>query len=127
MAFVLYNPNPASNIVGDCTVRAVAKVTGVDDWDTIYLHLCIQGFLEKDMPSSNDVWGSYLYDQGFRRGILPDTCPQCYTVKDFCNDNPVGMYLLALQNHVVAVVDGDYYDNYDSGNEVPLYYWRKEF
>lgn len=37
----------------------------------------------------------------------------------------MGRYLLALDQHVVAVVDGDYYDTWDSGNEIPIYYWMK--
>ena len=76
----------------------------------------------------DDVWGSYLKGKGFRRFILPDTCPDCYTVKDFCLDYPYGTYLLATGSHVVAVINGDYYDAWDSGNETPIYYWtrRKE-
>jgi len=35
-------------------------------------------------------------------------------------------HILALSGHVVCVMDGDYYDTWDSGGEVPLYYWRKE-
>lgn len=27
---------------------------------------------------------------------------------------------------MVSVVDGDYYDAWDSGKEVPVYYWHKE-
>lgn len=79
-----------------------------------------------DMPSSNRVWERYLFDNGFKRTLLPDTCPDCYTVKEFCRDHREGKFLLAIGNHVVAVEDGDYYDTWDSGNEVPIYYWRKE-
>ena len=28
--------------------------------------------------------------------------------------------------NVIAVIDGDYYDSWDSGNEVPIYYWKQE-
>ena len=79
-----------------------------------------------DMMSSNAVWGAYLYDQGFRRYIIPNTCPDCYSVKDFCEDNPKGEFMLATGTHVIAVEDGNYYDTWDSGDEVPIFYWRKE-
>lgn len=79
----------------------------------------------KDMPSSNNVWGEYLKQKGFRRAVIPDTCPSCYTVKDFCFDNPSGKFLLATGSHVIAVVNGDYYDTWDSGEEVPIYYWER--
>ena len=39
---------------------------------------------------------------------------------------PHGTYVLATNNHVVAVVDGNYYDTWDSGDETPIYVWRKE-
>ena len=63
---------------------------------------------------------------GFKRFIIPDTCPDCYTIKSFCSDHPKGEFIAATGSHVVAVVDGDYYDTGDSGNEVPVYYWKKE-
>jgi len=123
--FILFNPNPSRKLVGDCVIRAVSKVTG-KDWKTTYLKIALQGYSMDDMPSSNSVWGAYLYSEGFRREIIPNTCPDCYMIKDFCNDNPTGTFLLATGTHVVAVVDGDYYDTWDSGNEMPIYYWRKE-
>lgn len=125
MSYQFFNPNPAGRFVGDCTVRAICKLLD-QDWDTVYVGTVFQGFLNKDMPSGNATWGSYLRRQGYIREVVPNTCPDCYTVKDFCKDHPKGRYLLALDGHVVAVVDGDYYDTWDSGNELPIYYWVKD-
>ena len=124
MAYHYYNPNPAGRFVGDCTIRAICKLTE-QDWDTVYVGTSIEGFIKKDMPSGNSTWGAYLKRLGYIREIIPNTCPDCYTVRDFCLDHPRGRYLLALDQHVVAVVDGDYYDTWDSGNELPIYYWLK--
>lgn len=124
MAYVPYNPNPAGRVVGDCTIRAISLLTN-QDWDTVYVGATFEGFLRKNMPSGNDTWGAYLNRLGYIRRGIPDTCPFCYTVKDFCKDHPVGTYLLALDQHVVAVKDGNYYDTWDSGNEIPFYYWTK--
>ena len=125
MGFVYVNPNPDNNITGDCTVRALSLVLKTD-WDTAYIELVVYGFMLKDMPSSNRTWSTMLYDHGFRRHVIPDTCPDCYTIRQFCIDYPEGVYLLATGTHVVAIIDGNYYDSWDSGNEVPVYYWKKE-
>lgn len=123
--FVYYNPNPFASRVGDCTVRAISKVLD-QEWEQTYIDLCLYGLLQGDLPSSNSVWGKYLREKDFKRHIIPDTCPNCYTVKDFCYEHERGVYLLALNGHVVAVIDGDYFDTFDSGSEVPVFYWTKE-
>lgn len=85
----------------------------------------LKGFELCDMPSSNSVWGAYLRSKGYKRYGIPNTCPDCYTVSEFASDNPFGKFLLATGTHVVAVQDGDYYDAWDSGKEIPAYYWKK--
>lgn len=121
--FQPFNPNPAGNRVGDCTVRAISKATG-KTWDEIYAALAAYGFAGKDMPSANRVWGRYLKDQGFCRHLIEDESGE-YTVEDFCREHPQGVYLLAIDGHVVCSVDGLYYDSWDSGGETPVYYWTK--
>ena len=123
--WVQSNNNPDKALVGDCTIRAISKAIG-KPWDDTYIYLAVQGFKMKDMPSSNRVWGEFLYANGFRRFIIPDSCPNCYTIKNFCEDHKDGKYVLATGTHVVCVVDGNYYDSWDSGDEIPIYYWRKE-
>lgn len=124
MSYVFYNPNPAGKLVGDCVIRGISYVTG-QNWEGAYMDICLTGFKMSDMPSSNSVWSSYLASKGFARKLLPDKCPMCYTVNDFCAEHPEGTYLLGTGTHVVAVKDGDYYDAWDSGNEVPIYYWEE--
>ena len=119
-----YNPNPRRNRVGDCTVRAISKATG-QDWETTYTGLSAVGFNLCDMPSANVVWGLYLKKKGFKRNLVDDNGKDLYTVNDFCKDNPEGVFILAIDGHVVCVVDGDYYDSWDSGEEIPVYYWTR--
>lgn len=118
------NVNPKGHYVGDCVIRAIAEALE-EPWEKVYTELAVQGFIMADMPSSNHVWGAYLSSKGFERDIIPNTCPDCYTVKDFAHDNPKGVFILATGTHVIAVKDGDYIDTWDSGDEVPVYFWRE--
>jgi hypothetical protein len=122
--FTYYNPNPKQKRVGDCVIRAICKVLDMD-WDDVYIQLCLQGFKMKDMASSNSVWGSYLRSRGFLQITIPNTCPDCFTIRDFCKDNPQGTFVVGTGSHVVAIVDGNYYDAWDSGDEIPVYYFRR--
>lgn len=124
MAYIFYNPNPANRVAGDCTIRAISKITR-DSWDDTYLDIALKGFIVKDMMSANYTWERYLHDIGFEKTLLPQ-CPYCYTVRAFCYDHPYGEYILGTGSHVVAVIDGNYYDAWDSGNEIPLYYWKRK-
>lgn len=123
--FIFYNPNPKNLEVGDCAVRAICKLTE-REWDDVFMDLVTKSFAMKDMPSSNAVWGRYLRDLGYKRHAIPDSCPDCYTISEFCSDHKYGRYLLATGTHVVTCIDGDYYDTWDSGKKVPLYYYSME-
>ena len=122
--YIYYNPNPKNNHdSGDCVIRAVSKVMD-KDWDSVYLGITMQGFIDKMMPSLNPVWDSYLQNNGFKKQSLPD-CPNCITVNEFAARFPNGKYILATGNHAVAVIDGKYYDSWDSGNEIAIYYFKE--
>ena len=125
MGYVNYNPNPQRKLVGDCVIRAIAKVTN-QTWEQVFLDVMENAYKLHDMPSSNYVWADYLISKGFHKEIIPDTCPACYTVFQFTQDHPDGTYVLGTGTHVVAVQDGNYFDSWDSGNEVPIYYFHKE-
>lgn len=123
--YIHMNPNPNGVYVEDCVIRAICIATG-KSWDEVYLYVCLEGFIMKNMPSVNNVWGTYLKSIGFRPYPLPTNCPNCYTIREFCKDNPHGIYILATGSHVVAVVDGNYCDAWDSGDEMPISVWRRE-
>ena len=122
--YVYFNNNPAGRVVGDCSVRALSKALDIT-WEGAYIKAISAGFKMCDMPSSDSVWGAVLRSNGFYRQSIPDTCPECYTAEDFCNDNKEGTFVLGFGGHVATVVDGNLYDSWDSSNEIPQYFWRK--
>lgn len=117
------NPNPEKLRTDDCTVRALSLVLGIP-WDAAYVLLVSKGLELKVMPDKPSVIHAVLREHGYHRSVVPDSCPDCYTVEEFCRDHPVGKYVVASDSHVVAVIDGDIYDTWDSSSEIPQYYWE---
>ena len=125
MGFIYCNPNPKDLKIGDCVIRSIC-IAENKSWEEIYLDLMAKCFELKDIPTSNEAWSKYLMSIGYKRHIVPDTCPDCYTVADFAKDNPTGTYILATGTHTVTVKDGNYYDTWDSGDKAIIWYFDKE-
>ena len=121
--WVRCNPNPFGRQTGDCVVRAIAIATN-QSWRETYRDLCRIGEMQGDLPNSNAVWGLYLREKGARQFLLPESCPACITVRAFAERYPKGVYVIGTGSHAVAVIDGDWYDSWNSENEVPTYFWE---
>ena len=119
-----FNPNPHGNRVGDCVIRALSKATG-KGWEETYIELCLLGYIVGDLPSSNAVWDNYLKTQGFVRDIVSADCPACYTINDFCKEYSQGVFVIGTGSHAVCVIDGQIFDTWNSGDETPIYFYRK--
>ena len=119
------NLNPLQRITGDCAVRAVAKALDTT-WEKAHLMLSANSFLMGDIQNSNTVIGSVLRENGFKRANIPNSCPDCYTIYDFTENNKEGTFVVFTGNHVVAIINGKYYDTWDSGDESIIYVWYKD-
>ena len=122
--WIEYLNNPFGLRVGDCVIRAISKALDVS-WERVYVELCVQGFMMGDLPSSNAVWSAYLRHKGFKRRTIEDYCPDCYSIEDFCQDRPKGTFVIGTGTHAVAIIDGCYYDAWQSGREPVVYYFEK--
>ena len=120
--YVKYEPNPVRSGAIDCSVRAISKALDVS-WEEAYAMLSLNGFLMGNAFVGDEVWGSVLRQHGFKRRLVPDTCPDCYTVADFAKDHPKGTYVVKSDEHVATIVDGNLYDSWPSMNKVVIYYW----
>ena len=123
--WVYANPNPCRQEEPDCVVQAIAIATD-QTWDEVHWDLCVLSHQKCTMPSTNWLWGLYLAQHGFERFLLPESCPECVTVSEFCKRFPDGTYVIGTGSHAVAVVSGNYMDSWDSGDETPTYFYRKK-
>ena len=120
--YVYYNANPSGKATGDCVIRAIATVTGLP-WRTVHWELAALSNEMYQMMDDNVVWHEYLRRLGFNIRMVQLPCTR---VADFGKCFPRGKYILGTGKHVVAVIDGDYFDTWDSGNEIAVFYWKLE-
>lgn len=116
------NPNPAKKEVPDCVIRAISIALN-RPWLDVYDELCYLGRQEYNMPSADSVWGLYLYHLGFEPFVLP-SCPQCVTVEEFTKMYPRGTFIIGTGSHAVAIINGNFYDSWNSGSETCSFFWR---
>lgn len=121
--WIRWNPNPRRMEEPDCVIRAICAATGMS-WHEAFWGLCEMAAENCAMPSSNWLWGLYLKRLGFRPFLLPESCPECVTVREFARLHPDGTYIIGTGNHAVCVKSGRYIDAWDSGDEVPAYFWK---
>ena len=119
-----YEPNPVREGAIDCSVRAISKALDIS-WEKAFVMLSLNGYLMGNVLSADEVWGSVLRQHGFRREMIPNTCPDCFTVEDFCHEHPRGVYVVKSENHVATVINGVLYDSWDSSQKTAIYYWTK--
>ena len=122
-----YQPNSKDlkDKYGDCVIRALTKVTS-KEWMQVFEELVpiAKGF--QCMPNSKPCYEAYLTQNGFTyQGISNAKGTKRPTVDRFAKDHPQGVYFLRVAHHCVAVVDGIYYDTWDSGAMSLYGYWSK--
>ena len=124
MRWVYANPNPCRSEEPDCVVRAISIATG-KTWDEVHWDLCLLSHERCTMPSTNWLWELYLKQNGFEKFLLPKSCPECVTVREFAGRFTDGTYVIGTGNHAVAVISGRYIDSWDSGDSTPTYFFRR--
>ena len=115
---------PNNHKTGDCVIRAFCKYWDVD-WLTAFdmlvpvarkrqenLGLLLQ-YADGDISEVGLKWYSLPAVKGKKR----------QTVESFAKNHPTGRYILRVASHVVAVVDGFYWDIWESGDCAIYGYW----
>lgn len=122
--WIYANPNPCRQEEPDCVVRAIAIATD-QSWKKVHRDLCQLSCEKCTMPSVNWLWGLYLKRKGFQKFLLPDECPACVTVKDFARMYPEGTYVVGTGTHAVAVINGNWYDAWNSADETLTFFYER--
>ena len=120
------NPNPGGRNVPDCVIRAISIALN-KPWLEVSDELYAVARHDYSITSDDHVWGHYLYAFGFKPFLLPESCPACVTVDLFSRIFSRGTYIIGTGRHAVAVINGNYFDSWDSGNEVPSFFWEIEY
>ena len=121
--WIYANPNPEKKNVPDCVIRAICIALN-KSWGEVFNELSEVAARDHSITSDDHVWGHYLWCLGFIPFILPESCPECVTIRSFAEIFNHGTYIIGTGYHAVAVINGDYYDTWDSGNEVPTFFWK---
>lgn len=126
--YVYYQPNKKDikDEYGDCVIRAMTKVLD-KDWLEVFDEI-VPIAREKQAPYNCRVcYEEYLAKKGFKYvGISNKKGSKRPTVKQFTKEHIQGRYVLRVAHHIVASVDGKYYDTWDSGDTAMYGYWVKE-
>lgn len=127
--FQYYQPNEKDlkDEFGDCQIRALSKAlncTWLEAFDAL-----IPLMREEQCNGIGvtvKVSSRILSHFGFTyHGITVKKGSKRPTVDSFAKEHPSGTFILRVANHVVSVVDGKYYDTWDSGHCSLYGYYEK--
>lgn len=123
-----YQPNKKDikDQYGDCVIRALTKALNME-WLEVFDEITP---LSRELQIPFNVkpcYETYLTKvKGFTyKGISNTKGTKRPTVSTFAKEHKEGTYILRVAHHLVAVVNGHYYDTWDSGNKSLYGYWTK--
>lgn len=122
-----YQPNKKDlkDDYGDCVIRSLTKVLDME-WLQVFDELLPYARELQCMPNGKPCYEKFLKNKGFiYNGISNKKGSKRPTFDRFAKDHKTGTYVLRVAHHLVAVVDGFYYDTWDSGESSMYGYWEK--
>lgn len=123
-----YQPNKMDlkDQYGDCVIRALTKAMDLE-WLEVFDQMQPLS-RELQVPfNCKPCYEKYITSKSFSYvGVSNKKGSKRPTVKQFANQHREGVYILRVAHHLVTVVDGIYYDTWDSGHKSLYGYWIKE-
>ncbi len=108
-----YNPHPKGLSTDDCVKRAIVVVTG-KDYETVTRELNAYKAITGAKAFNSIKNLRYVEDVLKAKKIPLDSN---LTVEAFCEKHTTGRYVLDIDEHWSACVDGCIYDTWDCGNK----------
>ena len=125
--FKYYQPNKKDikDEYGDCVIRSLTKVLD-KSWHEVFDELVPIARECQCMPNMRTAYEIYLERKGFKYvGISNKKGTKRPTVESFTKAHKHGTYILRVAHHLVASVDGMYFDTWNSGSKSLYGYWEK--
>lgn len=128
--FKYFQPNEMDlkDKVGDCQIRALAKALGKTWHETfdIITPICRENMTMDIFCCDLDKTKKAMETLGFiYHGVSNKKGSKRPTIDSFAKAHPKGTFVVTVSHHVVAVVDGIYYDTWDSGWKSMYGYYEK--
>jgi len=114
-----FNPNPKDRNIGDCTLRSYCAAFGIS-WDRAFdiaskvakeNSSMIQYIADKVLIEEFNCVVDEKYNKKTVKG------KDRITVNEFAMSHPYGIYILHVPKHQVTVINGEYWDSWDSGDK----------
>lgn len=112
-----YNANTKKRIVNDCVIRSISVAEHLS-WDEAYCKLSRLAQKEGTLLDDMSFVEKYL-NKKYKR-----VCYKSKTLYDFMSEHPHGRYLVTMNGHITAVIDGTLYDTFDCRKRTIWCAWR---
>lgn len=125
MAYKYYQPNnkDIKDKSGDCVIRALTKALD-KTWLEVFRELIPYAEAEQNMPNASAVFTKYIEASGgVWHGIKAEKGRKRMTVKELAKHTK-GVHIAKVAHHIVCIIDGDWFDTFDSGNKPVYGHWE---
>lgn len=127
--FHFYNANPKNKLAGDCVVRAICTALG-QSWEMTVRELTEIGIKYGYVLNEKKCYERYLKQKGWMKCKQPRHLDNTkFTGDEFCRQiaEPNEKFIAHIGgHHVVAIIDQQVYDTWNSTSRTIGNYWYKE-
>ena len=114
-----FNPNPKDRNIGDCTLRSYCAAFGIS-WEKAF---DIASKVAKENASMIQYMADKILTEEFNCVVDEKYNKKSVkgkdriTVNEFAMTHPYGKFILHVPKHQVTVINGEYWDSWDSGDK----------